>query len=317
MAEVSRLDNASAERIGFVGIGNMGWPMAANLARAGFKLGVYDTDPDRAARFAAEFGAQAARTPADLGAMCDIVVTMLPTGAIVRRVLLGAENGGADGAADQALASALAPGALLIDMSSSDPLGTRELGAALRERGVALVDAPVSGGVPRARDGTLAIMLGADDPAEARRARPVLGAMGRDIFETGPLGSGHAMKALNNYVAAAGFAAASEALIAGKGFGLDPAVMIDIMNVSTGRNFSTESTIKSQVLTQDYASGFALALLAKDVGIAADLAQGLGLDLPLVETTSRIWFSARDAIGGEKDHTEAIRAWQETAREDG
>ena len=302
------MKNASGlERVGFVGIGNMGWPMAANLVAAGFDVTVHDADPVTAAAFERQVGGRAAGSLGELGAGVEVVVTMLPTGQIVRHVLMEAEEG--------ALAASLAKGALVIDMSSSDPLGTRQLGEALGERGLSLVDAPVSGAVPRAREGTLAIMCGSDEPAALDRAEPVLRAMGRDVFRTGPLGSGHAMKALNNYVAAAGFAAASEALIAGKAFGLDPAKMVDIMNVSTGRNCSTESTIKSQVLTGDFASGFALALLAKDVGIAADLAKGIGLDLPLVETASRIWFEARDAIGGTSDHTAAITAWETAAQE--
>ncbi|PTW61979.1 3-hydroxyisobutyrate dehydrogenase [Breoghania corrubedonensis] len=308
MAEAPDLENTAGGRVGFIGIGNMGWPMAANLVRCGFQVSVYDTDPRRSARFVDEIGGQAAASLAEMGHSCNTVVTMLPTGGIVRHVMLEAEEGG--------LAAHLAPGALLIDMSSSDPLGTRDLGETLKARGLAMVDAPVSGGVPRACEGTLTIMIGAGEASLAARARPVLEAMGRDVMETGPLGSGHAMKALNNYVAAAGFAAAAEALIAGRAFGLDPAVMIDIMNVSTGRNFSTENTIRSQVLTQDFASGFALALLAKDVGIACDLAKGIGLDLPLVEATSRMWFEARDALGGTKDHTEAIRAWETAARKE-
>jgi 3-hydroxyisobutyrate dehydrogenase len=287
--------------VGFIGIGNMGWPMAANLARAGFQVVVYDTDPNRSARFAAEHGAKAAGLD-ELGAQVDTVVTMLPTGQVVRQVLL---EGG--------LAKSLKPGALVIDMSSSDPVGTRELGQELARRDIHLVDAPVSGAVPRATDATLAIMIGGNDRGAIERAKPVLSAMGNRLFETGPLGSGHAMKALNNYVAAAGFAAAAEALIVGERFGLDPAVMIDIMNVSTGRNFSTESTIKSQVLTQAFASGFALALLSKDVKIAADLTTGIGLNTPLVKVVSEMWLQARDDIGGEKDHTAAITAWKRRA----
>jgi 3-hydroxyisobutyrate dehydrogenase len=295
---------AQERTVGFVGIGNMGAPMAANLARAGFDVVVYDADPARVARYAAEHRVRGAETLADL-AEATIVVTMLPTGQIVREVMLEAEGRG--------LAAVLPQGALLIDMSSSDPIGTRALGEELARRGIAFVDAPVSGAVPRAKDGTLTIMIGGDDPAAIERAKPVLAAMGKSLFETGPLGSGHAMKALNNYVAGAGFAAAAEALIVGERFGLDPAVMIDIMNVSTGRNFSTESTIKGQVLTKAFASGFALALLAKDVKIAADLARGLGLDVPLTQLTSARWIEARDDIGGDKDHTAAFMSWKARA----
>jgi 3-hydroxyisobutyrate dehydrogenase len=289
--------------IGFIGIGNMGWPQAANLARAGRRVVAFDADPSRAERFAAEAGARAAKSLAELGGAVDTVVTMLPTGQIVRQVMLEMEGGG--------LARSLKRGALLIDMSSSDPIGTRELGAALVPHGVALVDAPVSGGTKGALDGTLTIMIGGDDKAAIARAKPILECMGKRLFEAGPLGSGHAMKALNNYVAATGFAAASEALIVGERFGLDPKIMVDIMNVSTGRNFSTENTIKGQVLTRAFASGFALGLMAKDVKIAADLAGGLDLDAPILRLASARFGDAAGAVGGDKDHTVAYSFWEE------
>ncbi|WP_210321185.1 NAD(P)-dependent oxidoreductase [Aquibium microcysteis] len=287
------------ERIGFVGIGNMGRPMSANLAKAGFPLTLYDASPQAARAHAATIDAAAAATTAELGAACDIVVTMLPTGRIVREVLL-----------DGGLAAALKPGSLLIDMSSSDPIGSRDLGPALAEHGVGFVDAPVSGAVPRAIAGTLTIMLGSDDPALSERARPVLMAMGNRVFETGSLGTGHAMKALNNFVAAAGFAAVAEALVVAGRFGLDPKVAVEIMNVSTGRNFSTENVFAQHVLSGDFATGFALGLLAKDVGIAADLADAMGKPLPIVEETNRWWQAALDRLGGTVDHSAAFKAWQ-------
>ena len=290
------------ERVGFVGIGNMGAPMAANIAKAGFELTVFDADPTVAKCCAQDIGCNAATSPEELAAASDVIVCMLPTGHIVRQVMLDPAGSG--------LADHLKSRSLLIDMSSSDPLGTSDLGPILAEKGIQFVDAPVSGAVPRAIAATLAIMIGGDDASAIARAKPVLSAMGDRLFETGPLGSGHAMKALNNYVAAAGFAAASEALIIGERFGLDPSVALDILNVSTGRNFSTELTIKSQVLTGEFASGFALALLSKDVKIAADLAQSLEMPMPLVAETSRWWLNARDDIGGDKDHTQAFAAWK-------
>jgi len=291
---------ATNDRIGFVGLGNMGAPMSANLAKAGFKLTVYDADSELARRHAAAIGANAATSLAELGRNCDVVVTMLPTGAIVKKVLL--EDGG--------LSSHLARGSLVVDMSSSEPIGSREIAAALGQKGIGFIDAPVSGAVPRAITGTLSIMAGTDDAARLERARPVLMAMGQKVFETGGIGSGHALKALNNYVAAAGFAAASEALIVGERFGLDPKVALDVINVSTGRNFSTESTIKSQVLTGEFASGFQLQLLTKDVGIAADLAKQTGGGMPLVKRTAKWWREACEKMGGEKDHTVAYTAWR-------
>ncbi len=158
-------------------------------------------------------------------------------------------------------------------MSSADPVGTRATHADLAKRGLAFVDAPVSGGVPRATDGTLAIMIGGDAAAIAA-AKPVLAKMGTRLFDVGGPGNGHAMKALNNFVAGTAFIAVSEALLVGERFGLDPATMVDVMNVSTGKSFNTENVAKQHVVSRQFASGFALGLLAKDVGIAADLADG-------------------------------------------
>jgi 3-hydroxyisobutyrate dehydrogenase len=289
-------------RVGFVGIGNMGWPMAANLTRAGFPVTVFDSDRDRTGRFAAAFGATAAASLAALGRSAELCVTMLPTGAIVRQVLLEDEKG--------ALAAALPKGAIAVDMSSSEPTGTQALGKALAGRGIALVDAPVSGGVPRAEAGTLTLMIGSDDDAAIARATPALQAMGQQLFRTGPLGSGHAMKALNNYVAAAAFIASTEAIRVGRRFGLDPAVMIDIMNVSTGRNFNSEMTIKQHVLSGAYGTGFQLGLMAKDVKIAADLAESIAIEAPLSRLTRAMWSDAREGIGDRADFTAAVKHWQ-------
>jgi len=289
-------------RVGFIGIGNMGWPMAANIARAGHQLMVFDLDAEKSSRFAREHNCRAA---ADLGeiAQNEIIVTMLPTGPIVREVILEAQDG--------AFAKALRPGTLVIDMSSSEPVGTRELGKVLDRDGAILIDAPVSGAVPRAKTGTLAIMIGGNDKSAIERAKPLLLAMGKQLFETGPLGSGHAMKALNNYIAAAGYTAVVEALLIGERFGLDQGTMVDILNVSTGRNFSTEFMIKEQVLGGKFATGFALGLMAKDVRIAADLGEAVRLDAPLSRLIRSRWAQARDRLGAGRDTSEAILGWKD------
>ena len=217
-----------SETVGFVGLGRMGWPMAANLARAGYGLVVRDADRDVEMRFANEFGAVPGRD-ASAFASAGAVITMLPDGRVVQDAVLG------DGIAD-----ALSGGAVVVDMSSSSPHDTRALGAELARRSIALIDAPVSGGVPRATDGTLAIMAGADDEAALERALPLLDVLGRRVFRTGPLASGHAMKALNNFCAAAGYAALAEALVLGREFGLAPSTMVEIVNNSTGRSFISE-----------------------------------------------------------------------------
>jgi len=172
--------------------------------------------------------------------------------------------------------------------------------------GVGLLDAPVSGGVKRAVDGTLAIMAGGD-PALLQRARPVLGAMGTRIFETGPSGSGHAVKALNNYVSAAGLAAACEAALVAEKFGVDPEVLVDVLNVSTGRNNSTELKMKPFILSGSFDSGFSLALMAKDLSTAADLARMLGLNAEGTAGAARLWSDASARLGKSADHTEIFK----------
>jgi 3-hydroxyisobutyrate dehydrogenase len=287
----------SVRSVAFVGIGNMGGPMAASVVRAGFSVTAVDADPARAREWAAAHGAGAAGTLADVIAGCHAVVTMLPTGAEVRAVL-----------ADPAVMAAAPDGLVAIDMSSADPVGTRELGAELAEHGVWLVDAPVSGGVPRAETGTLAIMIGGDGAA-VELARPVLAAIGDRLFEVGALGNGHAMKSLNNFVAGTAFVACCEAIAVGERFGLDPTTMIDIMNVSTARCFNTDLVMKQHVISGDFASGFALGLLAKDVGIADGLAHAVGSSTPLADLVTSMLADARDELGPHVDHTRAYEVW--------
>jgi 3-hydroxyisobutyrate dehydrogenase len=197
----------------------------------------------------------------------------------------------------------------VIDMSSADPVGTRALGTELSANKLVLVDAPVSGGVTRAKDGSLAIMIGGDAAAIAR-VKPVLACMGSKLFEVGSLGCGHAMKCLNNFLAATSFAAVAEAVTVGRKFGLDPQVMADIVNVSTGKSFASENLIKQHVLSGAFGTGFALGLLAKDVKIAADLADQIGVDAPVGRLVCDMWADARDALGGEQDHTRAATHWE-------
>ena len=275
----------------------MGRPMSGHIARAGHSLTVFDVDVAAAQRVAADATVRIAKGPEDFQAT-DVVVTMLPTGAIVRDVLVGTH----------AIAAALPKGALVIDMSSSEPEGTRELGAALAGMGLALVDAPVSGGVPRATEGSLTIMIGGEAAAIAR-ARPVLELLGKRLFEVGALGAGHAMKALNNYVSAAAFEATSEALLIGKRFGIDPTQLIDILNVSTGRTFHSELSMKDHVIAGRHAAGFLLALAAKDVRIAAGLAAALKIKAPMLELSAVQMSAASQALGPKADVTEAIKVW--------
>jgi 3-hydroxyisobutyrate dehydrogenase len=253
--------------------------MAANLAREGYTVRSYDLN-----------GSGSCRSIREAARGADALITMLPNGDVVRDAVLEA-------------LPALKAGAIVVDMSSSDPAATRALGAALAAKSVAMVDAPVSGAIAKARDGTLAIMAGGRKDI-LKKVTPVLRTMGKDIFHVGPLGAGHAVKALNNYLGAAGTLAGFEALLIARAFGLDPKPMLDSINASTGKNSTTERKIPQQVLTGAFASGFKLALMAKDVGIAAELARGLRVPAPYLKETLRLWRGAEKALRHGADHTE-------------
>jgi len=289
----------AAGLVGFVGLGNMGRRMAANLAAAGFPLVVRDSDADAQQRFIAGHGGEPATSPRSF-AEAGVVVTMLPDGGAVRAAMLGWEGG---------IAAALKPGAVVLDMSSSDPVGTKALAQDLVPAGIRVIDAPVSGGITRAEAGTLSLMVGGQDEDAFAQVLPVLQTLGQRILRTGPLGSGHAMKALNNFLGASAYTTAAEALAIGKEFGLDPRVMLDVVNSSTGRSFNTEVVLKEDVITGRYGTGFALGLLAKDVGIAADLAEAVGVNAPACQLVRNRWAEAAAALGFAADHSEAHKQW--------
>lgn len=280
-------------RIGFIGIGNMGAPMASHIAAAGYSVTVYDADAGKAADYAARTQVAMAQSLRALGEASDIVITMLPNDRIVRSVMLG-ENG--DG-----VLSGLRPGAVLVDMSSSAPEATRILGKELAAADIGLVDAPVSGGVPRAVKGNLAIMMGGAADVIAR-VQPVLETMGTPSH-VGPLGSGHAAKVLNNLVSAAGLAAAAEAVVVGRKFGIAPDVLVDVLNASTGRNNSTENKFKQFILNDAFNSGFALSLMVKDLTLALEVAEQCGVSAELSHACLDVWRKAQAQLPQEADHT--------------
>lgn len=281
-------------KVGFIGIGNMGDPMASNLVKAGWDVQVYDTDPAKVAKFSAAPSLEA------LAKRCNVIITMLPDGHIVRKVLLE----GAD-----CLAKGLAKGATIVDMSSSAPVGTRELGKELAARGIALVDAPVSGGVKGAVNATLAIMVGGDEKL-AKALDPLLAPMGKRFY-AGTLGAGHAVKVLNNYVSAAGLAAAGEAVLIARRFGIDPQTAISIINASSGRNNSTENKFAQFILNQKFNSGFSLGLMAKDISLAMEVAKACNVRAELGQTCLALWKDAEAELGGKADHTEVVRHFGE------
>lgn len=286
-------------RIGFIGVGNMGNPMVGNLRKAGWKVTVCDTDPEKVRSAVSAHGAGAASSLSELAKQSEVVITMLPDGHVVRRVTLGREPG------DDCLAKGFAKGAVLIDMSSSAPVGTRELGKDLGARGIALMDAPVSGGVKGAVAATMSIMVGGDK-ALAEAYDDLLAAMGRR-FHVGSLGSGHAAKVLNNYVSAAGLAAAAEAVLVAQRFGIDPHTLVSVINASSGRNNSTENKFEQFILNGKFDSGFTLSLMAKDIALAMEVAQACDVPAELGRTTLALWQQAEKALGGATDHTAFAR----------
>lgn len=286
-------------RVGFIGIGNMGNPMAGNLIKAGWKVTVYDTDAEKVRSFNAAHGGSGASTLAELAKNSDVVITMLPDGHVVRRVALGKSAG------EDSLVQGFARGGVIIDMSSSAPVGTRELGKDLSEHEIALIDAPVSGGVKGAVAATMSIMIGGDK-ALAERFDDLLAGMGKRFY-VGSLGSGHAAKVLNNYVSAAGLAAAAEAVLVAERFGIDSQTLIDVINASTGRNNSTENKFSQYILNGKFNSGFALGLMAKDLALAMEVAEACDVPAELGHATLELWKKAEKAVGGAADHTEIAR----------
>lgn len=296
MAEV-----APGAVVGFVGLGNMGHPMAARLAAAGYPVRAYDRDPAACAALAEVPGVTIAPDAAAVAEGAAAVILMLPDSGIVDSVVHGA-----------GLLDALGPGAYLIDMGSSVPTRTRDLAPEVAARGAALVDAPVSGGVRGALAGSLTIMVGGE-PGPAAAVRPVLETMGGKVLHVGPPGAGHALKALNNLMSATHLLVSSEAILVGREFGLDPAVMLDAVNGSTGRSGSTQEKWPKFMLDRSFGSGFALRLMLKDMRIATGLAESTGRPSRLGAAATELWAEAADALPGDADHTEIVR-WLEGER---
>jgi 3-hydroxyisobutyrate dehydrogenase len=283
--------------------------MAARLQEAGFTLTVFDSDPQARQTFLDGHGGKGASSLGQLASSSDVVITMLPDGHVVRRVTLG----DAEDRQQDHLVGSMQKGSILIDMSSSSPTGSQDLGRILSQHEIRMLDAPVSGGVPKAVDGTLAIIVGGD-AAVAERCRPLFEAMGAQIFMAGALGSGHALKALNNLVSAAGLIAAAEALLIGHRFGLDPTVMIDVLNASTGRNNSTENKFKRFILSRRFDSGFSLDLMVKDLTTAVKLARETGAPAVFSGVCRELWAAAQAVLEAESDHTDVVRWFEEMAK---
>lgn len=291
-------------KVGFVGVGNMGNPMAGHLLKAGFDVTVFDIRSEVAHAFVAQHGGMAARSLAEVAEGAQAVITMLPNDKVVRRAVLGEGS-------ENCVAAGLAKGAIVIDMSTSDPTGTRGLAEALRPRGMDVIDAPVMGGVVFAKDGTLDIMVGGETRL-VERCRPLFEAMGRSVIHCGGIGTAHALKALANYVNACALMNAVEAMTIGKRFGLDSKLMADALTaMCSGRNHPIEKKVVPQILTRKFASGMAMGFIGKDLRIAVDTAKAIGGFAPLAERVSELWSEAVAKLGYDLDQTEIARYWEE------
>ncbi len=278
----------------------MGLPMAANLSRAGYSLTVYDRDPAATEKATeAIAGVKLAASPAEVARGSAIVVTMLPSGKPVQEVALG-EDG---------LIRGFAEGALLLDTSSSQPWLTLETAEALARSGVAMVDAPVSGAEIGAQTGQLVFMAGGE-PGALARVMPLLETMGKQVFHLGGIGAGHTMKCLNNLITAMTFMATAEGLAIGKKLGLDPEAMTDVLNVSTGMSWISQTHIRQRILSRTFDDAFKLELMVKDIGIAMGLADDHSIPVPLCGVGQQLWRAAAQSAEEGSSISEMVR-WVE------
>jgi 3-hydroxyisobutyrate dehydrogenase-like beta-hydroxyacid dehydrogenase len=285
------------ERVGFIGLGIMGSRMAANLRHAGFELVVWNRTAEAARSWAREHGAEVADSPSEIGARCDRVITMVVDGAQVESILV-----------ERGLAAAIAErdDPLAIDMSTIGPSAARRIGAALAERGVGFLDAPVTGSSPKAEDGTLTIMVGGDT-RDFDRARPLFDAMGELIVHAGPVGHGQAVKVINNAVAATNTAVAGEALLLGKRLGLDLDALVSVMKAGSGA--SAMLALKEHPMREhDFTTLFKLAHMLKDVRLCLDEARTAGIGFDFGERTEGILAEANDGGHGDEDFAALIAA---------
>lgn len=279
----------------------MGLPMIRNLLRAQFHVMGFDLNPHAATSLTKEENFKAATSPTQVSTECDIVILMLPNSKIVDDLLWDGEN---------ALAHHLNASQILVDMGSSDPVHTRENFTKLAALNIPFCDAPVSGGVKRATDGSLSIMMGGEK-VHIEKIRPVLEALGKTLVHVGSSGAGHAVKALNNYVSAAGLLAVSEALVAAEKFGIDPHLVNQVFNASTGKNNTTDVKVENFMLSGSFNSGFSLALMRKDLQTALNFIDRMGTPDDFVAICTRTWTQAESELDKGADHTAMYKFIQE------
>jgi len=287
--------NPTETKVAFIGLGLMGVPMAHNLLKAGYQIKGFDLNPNVAEKFSEVSGFQFESSPAKAVEGADIIILMLPDSSIIDAMLWGA-NG------QSGVSGNLKSGSYLIDMSSSSPISSRENNQKLTAMGIHFVDAPVSGGVKKAIDGSLAIIVGGQQ-SDFEICLPLLEKMGKSIVHVGDAGAAHAVKALNNYVSASGLIAASEALNAAEKFGLDPHVVNKVLNASTGKNNTTENKVENFMLNEAFNSGFSLALMRKDLQIALGFIEGMNCYSSLAKQCVLTAQAADEQLGKGADHT--------------
>ena len=290
-------------RVAFIGLGAIGSPMAARVSSGGLDLTVWNRTPERAQQFAAAHRAQVADSPARAAHGARIVITCLSTSIDVESILDGPDG----------LLAGIQSDSILVDCTSGDPAVSRRIAARLAERGAHFLDAPVSGGVNGAKQGTLTIMCGGE-PETLEFARPVLECFGKKIVLCGPVGAGHAVKAVNQAFLAIHIWAAAEGLVALEKAGVDPAIALDVINASSGRSNTSMNLFPERVLTRAFPRTFRLALLDKDLRIAADFMRDQTVPSPLTQMTSELFRAARTILGEEADHVEAYKVVEEWAR---
>ena len=290
------------QRVAFLGLGAIGAPMARHVAEH-FDLAVWNRTAAKAGEFAAATGARAAGTPADAARGAVVVITCLPTSREVAALLDGPEG----------LLAGLAPGALFVDCTSGDPATSRRIAERLAAAQVEFVDAPVSGGVAGAERGALTVMCGGS-AAAVGRARPVLAAFGERIVHCGGVGAGHAVKAVNNALLAVHVWSTAEGLATLAKVGVSATTALEVINASSGRSNTSMNLFPERVVGRKFPRTFRLALLDKDVGIAADLAREQKIAAPMLQLTAELMRAAHNALGEEADHVEAVKVIEEWSK---
>lgn len=282
------------QTVAFLGLGAIGAPMAARISAAGFPLRVWNRTSDRAIAFAQQHNAIATQSAADAARDADVIITCLSTSADVEQTL------------DDSLMAALRPAMVLLDCTSGDPATSRRLADRLYPWDVAFVDAPVSGGVKGAQEGTLTVMCGGA-ARHLERVRPVIEAFGTKIVHCGPVGAGHAVKAMNQALLALTIWGTGEALVALAKSGVSPAVALDVINASSGRSNASMNLFPERVLTRAFPRTFRLSLMAKDARIAADITRAERVPSPLTQLVAELCTLASRELDAEADHIEAVK----------